>query len=245
VIPKKIWQTYQCDYDELPEYIKSTTNTWIELNPDYEYQYMSDNDARDFIKQEYGNDVLEVFNSVPVGVMRGDMWRYLIIYAYGGVYTDLDTRCNAPISSWIKEDKRFIICPENDVHLCQWTFAATAKHPSVESVINLMLNRLADNPDWSKPHFVHYYTGPGVWTQGIVDSLGVPNNHKNISESLEWNNSKKAYELGFYCYGGDDWLIFHKGLSSHLYGSQNWSDGYEQWIKHPLTDSSRRGPVDE
>lgn len=245
MIPKKIWQTYKDPYDQLPDYIKETSETWKEINPEYDYEYMDDSQAREFVKNFYGNDMVELFDSVPVGVMRGDMWRYLIIYAYGGVYTDLDTKCLKPISTWMKEDKSLIICPEHDIHLCQWTFAAEAGHPSIKSVIDLMVKRLSDNPDWEIPHFVHYYTGPGVWTEGIISSLNVSKKNSIIDESIEWNNLDRAKELGFFCYGGEDWRIFHLTASQHLYGSQNWHHGYEQWINNPLSEKSRKQALSE
>lgn len=245
MIPKKIWQTYKDPYEVLPEYIKDATKTWQNINPEYEYEYMDDEQAREFVKKEYGKKMYKLFDTVPVGVMRGDMWRYLITYSYGGIYTDLDTLCYKPIDVWYKDDKKFIICPENDIHLCQWTFAAEAGHPILESVINLMEERLSNNPDWQRPHFVHYYTGPGVWTAGIINKLNVEYNQNNIRDSLEWNNTKEANELGFYCYGGDDWRVFHLVASQHLYGSQNWSQGYEQWIQHPLTSQSRKSDISE
>lgn len=245
MIPKKIWQTYKDSYDVLPQYIKDTMETWKNLNQDYEYEYMNDSEARDFIKNEYGKSMLQLFDSVPVGVMRGDMWRYLIIYARGGIYSDIDTLCRRPIDTWYKEDKKFIICPEHNIHLCQWTFAAEKGHPLLESVINLMEERLSGNPDWNRPHFVHYYTGPGVWTDGIINGLGVENKKNIIDDSIEWNKLQEAKELGFYCYGGEDWRIFHLYASQHLYGSQNWFEGYEQWIKHPLTSESRKSELSE
>lgn len=240
MIPKVIWQTYQPEYDELPDYIKNVSSTWRTLNPDYEYKYMSDASAEKFILDTYGKDMHELFLNVPVGVMRGDMWRYLVIYEYGGVYTDLDTLCKKPISTWMKDDKSFILCPENNFHLCQWTFAAEPRHPAIKSVIDLMVDRLSNNPDWNRLHFVHYHTGPAVWTDGILKYLGVDNSdEKIIDNSLVWNTLEKSIESGTFCYGGEDWRIFHMDACQHLYGSQNWHDGYEQWIKHPLADKSR------
>lgn len=245
MIPKKIWQTYKDPYEQLPDYIKDTAATWQILNPEYEYEYMDDYQAGKFVKDFYGDDMADLFDSVPVGVMRGDMWRYLIIYAYGGVYTDLDTKCIKPINTWMKEDKSFIVCPEHDIHLCQWTFAAEPRHPSIKSVIDLMVERLSNNPNWEIPHFVHYYTGPGVWTEGILSSLQVVKKNSIIDESIEWNNLDKAKELGFFCYGGEDWRIFHLNSSQHLYGSQNWHHGYEQWINNPLSEKSRKQELSE
>lgn len=245
-IPKLIWQTYKDDYDELPEYIRKHTETWKNLNPEYEYHYMSDEEAAQFVLDKYGKEYHDIFVSLPVGVMRGDMWRYLIVYEFGGVYTDLDTTCIKPIDSWLKENYNMIVCPENEVHLCQWTFAATPKHPLLASVIELMISRLKA-PQFNIPHAVHIHTGPSMWTEGIMRGLGVfddkeieeyrLNGHimnNLIYDSKFYNELDRSQELGLFIYGGDENRIFHDVAVKHIYGSQNWDIGYVQWIKHVI-----------
>ena len=245
MIPKVIYQTYKDPFDSLPEYMQKTSNSWKTMNPDYEHVYMDDSQASDFIKKEYGEKVYNLFINAPVGVMRGDMFRYLIIYKYGGIYADLDTLCVEPVSSWMKEDKSFIVCPEHQDHFCQWTFAATAGHPILKSVIDLMIDRM-EKADYTKKHFVHYLTGPGMWTSGIMASLNLedkdpegvahydPEGTGLIENMLEFNESEVAKSNGFYCYAGDRWRIFHHTAVKHLYGSQNWNEGYVKWIEDPL-----------
>lgn len=239
MIPNKIWQTYKTSYEDLPDYIKNHTNSWKIHNPEYEYNFMSDEDCKDFILDNYGSKYLDVFSSLPVGVMRGDMWRYLIIYSYGGIYADLDAICNVPVSKWISEDKKLIVCPENNIHFCQWCFAAEPESKILESVIDVMMERLLNKPQWGAPDFVHYYTGPGVWTAGILKSLQVEEYKNLIDDSLEWNNLNTAKDLGFFCYGGEDWRIFHFKDVTHVYGSQTFNENYEKWIEHPLVNRSK------
>jgi mannosyltransferase OCH1-like enzyme len=211
--------------------------TWKDLNPEYEHRYMDDSQASDFVLKEFGKEWHDIFINVPVGVMRGDLWRYLIIYKYGGVYADLDTLCWKPISTWIKEDKDMIICPENNIHFCQWTFAATPQHPVIKSVLNCILQAFK-NPNYNKPHFVHELTGPYIWTKGILSALEINDNINLVyGNGVELcNSSSKAKQYNFYCYGGEEWRIFHFVAVKHIYGSQEWNDGrYVQWIKDPLT----------
>jgi hypothetical protein len=225
--------------------MKKTVNTWKDNNPEYEYRYMDDEEAGEFIKLEYGDEVYSFFINAPVGVMRGDMWRYLIIYKYGGVYTDLDTECIKPILTWMIEDKDFIVCPEHQDHFCQWTFAASQGNQIIKTVIDLMIERLKV-ADYSMKHFVHYLTGPGMWTSGICKHLGIPNSdpygrahyQENSSgltiDMADFNISDLAKHNKFYCYSGEDWRIFHHIAVRHLYGSQNWNEGYVKWIEDPL-----------
>lgn len=253
MIPKIIWQTYKDPFDTLQPYMKDAVQTWKDLNPDYEYRYMSDEEAAVFVKDFYGQEMHDLFMSFPVGVMRGDLWRYLIIYAYGGVYSDLDTLCKQPIDSWIKPEYDMIVCPEHDLHFCQWTFAASKGNEIIKSVIDLIVER-NKTPDYDAPHFVHYYTGPGVWTTGILNGLSiVEENHacdeqstdgrcrhaRLIDLSMEYNQYPNVKNKKFYCYGGEDWRIFHHTAVHHLYGSQNWHQGYVQWTQEPLAKKSR------
>lgn len=236
MIPKIIWQTYKDPYQSLPDYMKEAINTWKDKNPEYEWKYMDDDQAADFVLKEFGQEWYDIFINAPVGVMRGDIWRYMIIYKYGGVYADLDTECWQPISSWMLEDADMIVCPETSNHFCQWTFAATPEHPIIKSVLDHIKEAFV-NPDYKKPHFVHNMTGPAVWTRGILNKLNVSVRNL-IDDHLLINSCENAKLYKFYCYGGERWRIFHFEAVKHIYGSQKWKDGYVQWIQDPLVKES-------
>lgn len=238
MIPKIIWQTYKDPFSQLQPYMTNALNTWKELNPEFEYKYMDDSEAAQFVLNEYGQEWYNIFINLPVGVMRGDLWRYMIIYKYGGVYADLDTECLYPINSWLKEDYDMIVCPETDIHFCQWTFASSAENPILKSVLDTIKEKLS-NPEYGSPHFVHTHTGPAIWTEGILKALDIKVNNL-ITDYLLLNSCNNAKMYKFYCYGGDDWRIFHFVSVKHIYGSQKWNDGnYIQWIEDPLVKGTR------
>lgn len=238
MIPKIIWQTYKDQFDQLQPYMVDAINTWRNLNPDFEYRYMDDTQAAEFVLNEYGQEWHDIFVNLPVGVMRGDLWRYMIIYKYGGVYADLDTECINPISNWLNEEYEMIVCPETDIHFCQWTFAASAGHPILKSVLDTIKERLL-NPLYGSPHFVHTHTGPAIWTEGINKALEFKFNNL-IDDYLLLNSCNNAKLYKFHCYGGENWRIFHFIDVKHIYGSQKWDDGnYIQWIEDPLVKGTR------
>lgn len=234
-IPKIIWQTYKTNYNDLPKYAKEASKTWEDMNPEYKLVYMSDEEAKSFILLEYGEKWHDIFISCPVGVMRGDIFRLLAVYKYGGIYTDLDTVCLQPIDSWINNQSKMFIGIESWIEFIQWTFAAEPKNLLIKNVID-KVEKNFENPDYSKPHFVHRMTGPWVWTEGILEILETDS--FNLYEDYDKiNNSKKAKELGLFIFGGNDEKSFHDKFSKHLYGSHTWSDGnYSQWVKHELTE---------
>ena len=85
------------------------------MNPKYDHRYMNDTEAGDFIFNNFGYEYYNIFMSFPLGVMRADFWRYLILYKFGGVYADVDTICLEEISKWVDDSKYdFIVCPESD-----------------------------------------------------------------------------------------------------------------------------------
>ena len=237
MIPKIIWQTYKDPFDQLQPYMLDAVNTWKTLNPEYEYRYMDDSQAAQFILEEYGQEWHDLFVGLPVGVMRGDLWRYMIIYKYGGVYTDLDTECLNPINTWLNEEYEMIVCPETEIHFCQWTFAASAGNPILKSVLDTIKEKLI-NPTYGSPHFVHTHTGPDIWTKGILKALNIQVNNL-IDDYLLLNSSDNAKLYKFHCYGGENWRIFHFIDVKHIYGSQKWEDGYVQWIEDPLVKGTR------
>lgn len=233
-IPKIIWQTYKTKIEDVPSYAVECIQSWKDHNPEYRYNYMSDEDAREFIQAFYGDNWVRIFDSVPLGVMRGDMIRYLVIYQFGGVYADLDTLCMKPISSWMVDDADIILAPEGNLEFCVWTFAASPKNPIIKNVIDRM-EKAFENPDYTKPHFVHRLTGPWSFTRAIFDKLGCAT-LDIIKDFNRLNKSEGGLENNIYCYGGYNAKIFEDECVKHLFGSQNWKDGqYDQWVEDPLT----------
>ena len=210
MIPKIIWQTYKDPFNKLPQYAKDCAQTWKDLNPEYKYMYMDDSECRDFILYEYGEYWLSIFNSCPVGVMRGDLWRYLVIYKYGGVYADLDTLCKKPINSWIKNEYSLNICMDDDnYNYAQLAFAAESNDKTIGICLDLIKHAFI-NPDYLDKDFVHNLTGVNIWT-------------KAIQIGYEKNNS-------IYCYKDESSMLFHNDAIVHLVASKNWStEGYVQW----------------
>lgn len=253
MIQKKIWQTYRVPYDQLPDYARRAAETWQELNPDWEYHYLSDEDVLDFVQLNFGSKFVDIFqNKCPVGVMRADIWRVMAVYINGGIYTDLDTYCKAPIDSWLKEwdDKRVVLNAEHEVHINQWTFLSERGHPLMEYILEKMQQGF-ENPDYTNPHFVHELTGPGVFTKSTLEFLGIwmpkdsmdgeiyksdPWANQNmhdlnlITQTHRFNDAPRSQELGVFLVPRH--RFFHHEVSEHVYGSQIWSDGnYVQWIK--------------
>lgn len=216
--------------------MQKTSLTWIQ-NKGYAYHLDTDDEVLAFLYNEgLGQIVDKIIKSNAPRVMIADIWRYAVVYSHGGYYADLDTVCQKPIPDWIPRqdyDCDMIIALENDIHFCQWTFASSAGHPALARVLELIAERAETFPK-DIPDFVHWHTGPAVFTAGILDILGLDatSNAVDAYRKLQWNPEiqKRAAQLGL-CVFSDD--LFKRSAVTHQYSSQWTQDeaGYQSWTK--------------
>lgn len=239
-IPKMIWQTYKTK--SLPKDAKKLQKTWLSRNPDYAYSLWDDADIARYIHKNWNHDTECFFYALPLGVMKADLWRYLILATEGGVYSDVDSKCCSSIDSWAsdvtKNSKHVLLVGlENDTHFCQWTIAATAQHPAMKHVCEFLVdNWKIKGIDTQDPNFVHATTGPGVWTDALIDYLRI-----SLQDAPPGKAARYVYDLytqdssfrkhinkkGVYLFPRE----FYAGQASkNLYGSRNFGDGYARWI---------------
>lgn len=170
IIPKKIFQTHKSwEYVESKKDILDAVNSW--RVDGFEYNFYNNDDCEKFILENFDENVYVAYKKCPVPVMQADLWRYCVIYKYGGIYADSDTICcNDP--RILLRNSQLVITPESDnVHLCQWVFAAPAGSPILKSIIDLSVERILRKRIISGPHIIHELTGPGVFTDGIEKYL--------------------------------------------------------------------------
>lgn len=92
-IPKIIWQTHEWEYSDLPQNFLAATMTWKNLNPDWEYRYVSAKERESYIDTSFLN-----LYKMHDKVSQADLWRYLVTHEYGGVYADMDSICTTPLT---------------------------------------------------------------------------------------------------------------------------------------------------
>ncbi|EPS41538.1 hypothetical protein H072_4568 [Dactylellina haptotyla CBS 200.50] len=113
-IPKKIWQKWKNRIDpqniwSQEDYIRESWLTWRAFNPGWEHTVFSDIDAENFVRTEYADrpDIVKVYVELQQRVIAFDLLRYLLIYKYEGVYTDIDTTCRIPIDEWFEQFQNY------------------------------------------------------------------------------------------------------------------------------------------
>ena len=163
-IPRNIFQTWETK-DILPEFL-SITQSWKEKNPTYAYFLYDNNDRISFIKKHFDINVYNAYNRIIPGAFKADLWRYCILYIYGGVYIDIDTICLNPIDTFLDENIEFVTpvdlnnCPTIGTHNLFNTFIASVpKHPILLDCINRIVYNIENN---IIPHSNLDFSGPGI-----------------------------------------------------------------------------------
>ena len=102
MIPKIIWQTHENKYEDLLPFQKNITNTWKNLNPGWQYNYVSAEERlRDI--QEYDDFLYECYKLCS-GINQADLWRLVALYKHGGFYADMDSVCTMSLDDVIVQN---------------------------------------------------------------------------------------------------------------------------------------------
>jgi hypothetical protein len=177
---------------------------------------------RSWLKNSKEN-VYKAYSMLPIAVMKADLWRYCIIYHYGGIYADTDTVCKINPNIFIN-DSLLTIVPENETHLCQWVFSAPKNSPILKSIIDLSVERILNTPIKGE-HIIHYLTGPALFTDGIEKYL-IKNNYPIFENKKNYHNYPNPILIVF------NYDNFHKNIVQHLFSGQD-EDGWckERYVK--------------
>lgn len=230
-IPKIIWQTHEDRFEILPDYVIDAVNSWKEKNPNWEYKYFNSEDRSEFILSEFGKEWLEIYNSCIFGAMKADVWKYLIIYKYGGLYTDIDYLCKEPIDSWVLDDYSIVVgMDEEPNEIACHTFAAEANSIFLESILKVVKENIK-NIDYKKDLFSYHATGPTAFTDGIKNVFNIKNDLDLINGVDILNNSSIGKKNKFYCYGRENSLLLTNVVVKDLRGRTHWFDKKYDWVR--------------
>src|SRR5690606_25883201 len=90
-IPKVIINIWLAWKEPQPPSKYDITRTEIaRLMPDYEYYLIGDEEIEELLTRPKYIQFQDLYYSLPQDIMRADMARYICLYEYGGIYTDLD-----------------------------------------------------------------------------------------------------------------------------------------------------------
>ena len=213
--PAYIWQTwkYTPASGQFGESFRPAEASWTELHPGFVHEVITDKVALYLIRHLYVSvpQVIEAYNALPLPVLRADFFRYLVLLARGGIYTDIDTTALKSATEWIpaelpRETIGLIVGIEADpdrpdwkawysrrIQFCQWTIQAKPGHPVLRDVVatiteeTLRMKKLGHLNTTKLDKSIVEFTGPAMWTDAIFNFFNNPEyftadqNGKNIT----------------------------------------------------------------
>ncbi|KAL4964604.1 glycosyltransferase family 32 protein [Aspergillus stella-maris] len=160
--PAKIW--HKCGPKGVNEKAQELMDLWLQKNPNFRHELLTDESADQYVRENYAHwpDVLETYNALSVPILKADFLRVLILYADGGIWSDLDVSCEVPVSEWIPEK-----------------FTKDTKHP-VNVVVGIEFDAWQFS-SWTvmvKPHLQHFkavieYVVKQLKTQAIENHVSL------------------------------------------------------------------------
>ena len=129
VIPKKVHQIWLGS--KIPSKYDRIRSTWQSYHPDWEYKLWVDADVAEFQMRN-----ASIFNRASNLGAKSDIFRYEILYRFGGVYVDIDFECIQSFNDLLYLDF-FTGTGYNETPT--WfngLIACTPSHPILESLVN-------------------------------------------------------------------------------------------------------------
>ena len=114
-IPKYLWQTMKQVPNPLPQYSKDM----FANNPGWFVGTMDDDDVNLFMHTVFAKtSLLWAYRQInpQLGAMKADIWRYAVLYVYGGVYVDADSSFHAKLDDYLREDDGLILSTEGNAY---------------------------------------------------------------------------------------------------------------------------------
>ena len=191
MIPKLIFQTFETKY--FSNEFQTVIDSWKILNPEYKYSLYDAKDREDFIEEYFDNRVLEAYRKIIPGAFKADLWRYCILYIYGGVYIDIDTICLGKLDDFINDSIEFMtpIDLDKGYKLSNGFIASIPKSPILMSCIHRILYNVENN---LIPKDRLDFSGPGLLGRAINTYL---NQDETASFSDKYGMYKNIYFLYF------------------------------------------------
>lgn len=108
-IPRLLHQTFPTQ--NVPPVIAAHIDTLRARNPGWQYRLWDDGAIEDFIRSQYGADMLASYSRIhpQYGSARADLFRYLLIHRLGGVYLDIKSNALQPLDAVLRPDDEYIL----------------------------------------------------------------------------------------------------------------------------------------
>jgi hypothetical protein len=265
LIPKIVHQTWK-EHITKELYPKKSLlqSSWKQEG--WQHRFYTDDDVVEFLKSHFPPPVLEAYNTLIPGAFKADLFRYCVLFIYGGVYADYDVLCETDLDHAIDPEVGFIV--PVDIERCLWNglIGSAPGHPflaaAIETVVNYVRNRYTivdimnslchegNVEDYQELHEALFVSGPCLLGNVVNEILGRPPQttydvHETydsllqaigIPGDLQLLEYKKAHFLG-----GERFILHSKNLMVAGTTFSNAKDNVEIRAPHYSSLESNKG----
>ena len=195
-LPKNLFQIF-INYNKsiIPQKVRDNKKKYAS---DYKYHLLDDDSAIKFLKKEYGQLLVDTFNSIKNGAHRADLLRYCLLYRYGGVYADISLEFIKPLNKiFTKNNTLYTVKSIIPYVCCQGLIASPPCNEIFAELINHLISIDKKLLDYyynvSCEHFYKFIENKiGIKS---IDSGNYVTNQYNITLFQEHSNCRLYTDL--------------------------------------------------
>jgi len=175
-IPKTVHLTWRdkgilTDEGEFPQ---ACVRPLVELNPDWEVSVTDNGELENYLMMSLKTwglpEHYDLIKDKQI-VEKTDLWRLFKVYQEGGVYSDIDRRCNKPLSDVLTDETRMLLPTHHPTsgygkNFAQDFMCSAPGNPIFRRAINLNISRRARGNYRSL-----YELGPPTFMDAVVSSM--------------------------------------------------------------------------
>ena len=188
-IPTNIFQTWHTK--NLPPLMQKAVQQVKTFNPRFKHYLFDDNDCREFIRNNFSEEILNAYDRLIPGAYKADLWRYCVLYKLGGIYLDIKYK---PINGFkfinLLEREHFVY-DTNNIDIYNALMICSPGNQILLNAINKVVENVKNNfygSSFLEP------TGPKMLTDCISDKSYIDLNHKELNGNSDY---KIIYYRGY------------------------------------------------
>ena len=155
-IPLIIHQTWS-SRDNLPSMLHKSVYSFQSLNPSFEHRLATDPDMRSQIARLEPMETLLAFDALRPSAFKADLWRYVVLYHFGGVYADIKLTLLAPLGMLLPAQGALLVNDIRGAGLYNGFMALPPRDPLMRIAIDEAVRRISGR---AYPENILAITGP-------------------------------------------------------------------------------------
>ncbi len=192
IIPKIIHQTY-ININKVPKKVFENIKKYA---PNYEYRFYDNDYCIYFIKKYFDYKIFDAYNKIKLGAHKADLFRYCVLYIYGGIYLDIKTELIQPIENIFNKNYIYSVISIDKKSIYQGIIATPPKNIFFMNLINNFVKIVNTKIDIPYVEFINdFYNEIKKDTKKEItegENIGTNNNYFLFTEKCTKNK--------FFCY---------------------------------------------